>query len=108
MGIVDAEDSATTRLVQCQRVGDAVRPRCIRRHAPRLDFDPVAAANLGQEAVEVDQTIKAPIAPTHAKKISGLDNNLKGRGLAPRVVDEVEGVDRVLYDVTLNPLGAIE
>src|SRR5712692_5134835 len=77
MSIVDAEHPPAAQLVQGQRIGNAMRPLCIGWHPSGLDFDPVPAADLGEESIEVEQTVEALIVPRHMIMISENDNKCK-------------------------------
>jgi hypothetical protein len=48
---------------------------CVGRHAPRHDLHPVAAADLGQKAVEIEEPVETLVAPAHLLNISDNDNN---------------------------------
>jgi hypothetical protein len=63
VGIVDPEYASPSRIVQRQRVADAVWAVCVGRHAPRHDLHPVAAADLGQKAVEIEEPVETLVAP---------------------------------------------
>jgi hypothetical protein len=74
MRIVDPEHTSSSRLVQRQRIADAVRPAGIGRNASRHNLDPKAAAHLREKPVQVEKALETVVAPTHLCNISDTDN----------------------------------
>ena len=74
MRVVDTEHASAGRVVQRQRVADALRTVRVRRNTPSHDLDPEAAADLGDESVEIDEPVEAFVAAAHPDNISDNDN----------------------------------
>ena len=74
MRIVDPEDASSSRLVQCQRVTNPVRPTFVGRDALRHQLHPQTTADLREKAVEVEESQESVIAPAHLLNISDTDN----------------------------------
>ena len=54
MRVVDAENPLAIRIVQRQRIGDAVRASRIDRDVFHRELDPIAFADFGQKPVEIE------------------------------------------------------
>lgn len=79
MGVVDPEHAPSTRIVERQRVADAVRPDRIGRHALCQDLDPEATADLSAKAVEIEKPVETLVAPARAINVSDNDNYIYRR-----------------------------
>ena len=77
MRVVDAEHAPTCRIVQRQRVADTVRTVGVGWHMPSHNLHPEAAADLGEEAVEIEESLETLVAPTYFCSISDTDNKYR-------------------------------
>ena len=74
MRVINAEHALTARIVQRQRVADAMRTVHVRRNTSSHDLDPEAAADLGDEPVEIEEPIETS-SRAHLDNVSDDDNN---------------------------------
>jgi hypothetical protein len=66
MRVVDSEHASPGRIVQGQRIAHAMRPVLITWNTLRHDLHPKTSADLGEEAVEIEEPIETLVAPAHA------------------------------------------
>ena len=74
MRIVNSEHAQTGRIVQRQRIADAMRTVRVCRYTPSHGLDPKAPTDLGDEPIEIEQPVETLISRAHLINLSQGDN----------------------------------